>query len=74
MANRISKRYGIPFGDLFDSKEQAVTAYLSLERRYMQLSKAKRYLTKTLFGRTTIEVNWRCNDGTRHTGCGSSRG
>ena len=29
--------YNVKFEDLFDSKQQAVTSYLSLERKYMEL-------------------------------------
>lgn len=31
--------YDVKFNDLFDSKKQAVTCYLSLERRYQELCK-----------------------------------
>ena len=33
------KEYDVPFEDLFDSKEQAVVQFLSLEKRFLKLCK-----------------------------------
>ena len=47
MGNKI-KLYNTKFEELFDSKEQAVIQYLSLERRFLEIYKQLREYMKIL--------------------------